>query len=235
MITLSDVSFSRDGESILSDISFSLTSQEIVAFVGASGAGKSTLFKLLIGEIRPEKGIMKIGNIDLHDIPRKEIQKYRQQIGVVFQDFKLLKNRTVKQNIAYALDVCGKKEQAPRIIPAVLRAVGLKDKADVLPSKLSGGEQQRVSIARALIHEPKILIADEPTGNLDPKNTKDIADLFLTLHEKLGMTILFSTHNPDIIEYLKPRVIRLEKGRILFEKKLCTKKEAFKGITPFSL
>jgi cell division transport system ATP-binding protein len=233
MISLSSVGLKNKQKNILSDISFDLGSGELVAIIGASGAGKSSLFKILIGEKRPTTGSIEVNGIALENISAYELQKYRQQIGVVFQDFKLLENRTVQENIEYALDVCGKKDRADVIVPAVLKAVGLENKQHALPHTLSGGEQQRVSIARALIHEPKILIADEPTGNLDPKNTQEIATLFRLLHEKLGMTIVFSTHNPEFITYVKPRVIRLEAGKLLFDKKNCTKKEAFIGIASF--
>lgn len=188
---------------------------EFVSIVGASGTGKTTLVKLLIAEERPTHGQIVIGGWDVSRIRENEIPTLRRQIGVVFQDFKLLPQKTVFENVAFALEVCG--VSTPRIehvVPQVLRIVGIEGKASRYPRQLSGGEQQRVVVARSLVHRPKILVADEPTGNLDALNTKDIISLLTKINE-FGTTVLLVTHNREVVNSLKKRVLTLDRGAIV--------------------
>ncbi|PIY97218.1 MAG: cell division ATP-binding protein FtsE [Candidatus Kerfeldbacteria bacterium CG_4_10_14_0_8_um_filter_42_10] len=192
---------------------------EFVSIVGQSGTGKTTIAKLIIAEEKPTKGKIIIGGWDITDIKNSEVPVLRRQIGVVFQDFKLLLRKTVLENIAFALEVSGaplKKIKA--IVPQVLKVVGLEGKADRFPRQLSGGEQQRVVIARSLVHRPKILLADEPTGNLDAINVREIIDLLLKIN-KFGTTVVLVTHNPSIVNGLKKRVITLDQGVIISDQK----------------
>jgi len=194
---------------------FYIKPKEFVCIVGQSGAGKSTIIKLLTAEEKATEGKIFIGGWDITKIKSKEIPALRRQLGVVFQDFKLLERKTVKENIAFALDVVNtpRKKISP-ITDQVLKIVGLKEKADYFPKQLSAGEAQRVVIARALVHRPKILIADEPTGNLDPINTRDIVELLDKIN-KFGTTVLLVTHNREIVNLLKKRVITLDRGVII--------------------
>jgi len=227
MLYFKQVSVSHDRQSVLQNFSAKISPGEIVAILGESGAGKSTIFKLLTREINPSVGKIFLDDVSLADLDVKNIQKFRRQIGVIFQDFRLLEYKTVYENIAFALEVCGEVESMERRIRELLTSVGIWSTRDKFPRQLSGGECQRVAIARALIHDPQILIADEPTGNLDPKTAKSIAELLKKLHEEKHMTVLIATHEPMIIRTLNPRVIRLEKGRILFDKPHCGPEEAF--------
>ncbi len=187
---------------------------EFVSIVGQSGSGKSTFAKLLFAEERPSRGKVIVGDWDISDIKRSEIPTLRRQIGVVFQDFKLLPRKTVFENIAFALEVAGEaKKNIQNIVPQVLKIVGLADKAGRYPRQLSGGEQQRVSIARSLVHRPKILVADEPTGNLDAIHSRDILELLKRIN-KIGTTIVLVTHDRDVVNALKRRVITIEDGEI---------------------
>ncbi|NQU77722.1 cell division ATP-binding protein FtsE [Candidatus Falkowbacteria bacterium] len=188
---------------------------EMVSIVGISGAGKSTLIRMIIAEEPPTKGKVIVGNWDITNIKSKEIPLLRRQIGVVFQDFKLLDKKTVFENVSFALEVCGNPQaKIKRLIPKVLKIVGLEDKHNRFPFELSGGEQQRVAIARSLCHRPKILIADEPTGNLDSINTKEIIELLEKINE-FGTTVLIVTHNKEVVNHLKKRVIAMEGGEII--------------------
>lgn len=188
---------------------------EFVSIVGQSGTGKTTMAKLIIADEYPTKGRIIVGGWDITNIKRSEIPVLRRQIGVIFQDFKLLPRKTVFENVAFALEVAGTaQEKIEGIVPQVLRVVGLEKKKDRFPTELSGGEQQRVSIARALVHRPKILLADEPTGNLDAINVQGIIDLLLKIN-KFGTTVLLVTHNPDVVNRLKRRVITLDHGEII--------------------
>lgn len=199
----------------LKDINLHIRPKEFVSIVGQSGAGKSTLIKLLTAEERPEHGQIIIGGWDITNINPREIPLLRRQIGTVYQDFKLLPKKTIYENVAFALEVCGiHAKRIAQILPQVLKIVGLKDKADRYPFQLSGGEVQRAAIARALVHRPKILLADEPTGNLDTLNTKDIIDLLLKINE-FGTTVLLVTHNKDIVNAIKRRVVLLDRGQII--------------------
>ena len=220
MIKLKNVSkiYSEDTVAV-KNINLHIRPGEFVSIVGQSGTGKTTIAKLIIAEEKPTKGKIIIGGWDITDIKNSEVPVLRRQIGVVFQDFKLLLRKTVLENIAFALEVSGaplKKIKA--IVPQVLKVVGLEGKADRFPRQLSGGEQQRVVIARSLVHRPKILLADEPTGNLDAINVREIIDLLLKIN-KFGTTVVLVTHNPSIVNGLKKRVITLDQGVIISDQK----------------
>ncbi len=188
---------------------------EFVSIVGQSGTGKSTLAKLLFAEERPTHGVIEIGGWDITKISNRDVPLLRRQIGVVFQDFKLLPKKTVYENIAFALQVAGIPSARVReVVPRVLAIVGLEDKVQRFPHQLSGGEQQRVAIGRALVHQPKILVADEPTGNLDTLNSRDILELLKKINE-FGTTVVLVTHDREIVNRLKRRVITLEGGKIV--------------------
>jgi len=188
---------------------------EFVSLVGQSGTGKTTLVKLLIADEKPDTGRVVVGGWDITDIKQRHVPILRRQIGVVFQDYKLLPKKTVAENIGFALQVAGKKgKEIDKIIDQVLKIVGLQDKAKRFPLQLSGGEQQRVSIARALVHRPKILVADEPTGNLDSINTREIIDLLQKINQ-FGTTVLLVTHNREVVNALRRRVVTIEKGSIV--------------------
>lgn len=191
---------------------------EFVFLVGQSGAGKSTLVKLMTAEERPTSGSISIGGWDITRVRRRDIPVLRRQIGVVYQDFKLLEQKTVQENVAFALEVCGEpSKNIKSVVPQVLKIVGLEEKAHRYPRQLSGGEQQRVAIARALIHRPKLLIADEPTGDLDSLTAKTIIDVLVRINE-LGTTLLFVTHNREIVNILKKRVISMQHGQVISDK-----------------
>jgi len=199
----------------LRDVNFHVSPGEFVSIVGQSGTGKTTLIKVLIAEERPTKGKIIVGGWDITNIPGRHIPILRRQIGVVFQDYKLLPRKTVEENVAFALQVAGEPmEKINKIVPQVLKIVGLEEKAKRFPGQLSGGEQQRVSIARALSHRPKILVADEPTGNLDAINTREIIDLLMKINE-LGTTILLVSHNREVVNALKKRVVTIDNGQIV--------------------
>ena len=181
--------------------------------IGASGCGKSTLIKMLYREEKPTKGEVLIGGISVGKLRNRTVYKLRRKLGIVFQDFKLLPKLTVYENVAFALECIGMKSKDIR--PKVLKAlehVGLKDKTRSFPSELSGGEQQRVCIARAIVNEPKLLICDEPTGNLDPKTSKEIMTVLDTINKDLGTTIVMATHDSEIVNRMKKRVIVLDNG-----------------------
>lgn len=204
----------------LNDVSLRIEPGEFVSIVGQSGSGKTTVIRLLISEIKPTVGKIIIGGWDITNIPRRQVPTLRRQIGVVFQDFKLLSKKTVFENVAFALQVSGTaKSRINKIVPQVLKIVDLEDKTNRYPQQLSGGERQRVAIARALIHRPKILLADEPTGNLDAINSKDIIDLLLKIND-FGTTVVLVTHNKDIVNALRKRVITLEHGIVIQDQKV---------------
>jgi cell division transport system ATP-binding protein len=203
----------------LRNISLHIEPGEFVSIVGQSGAGKTTLARLLIAEERPTRGKIEIGGWDITNLRSRDIPDLRRQIGVVFQDFKLLKKKTVWENVSFALEVAGTPTARIRdIVPQVLKIVGLEEKAHRFPTQLSGGEQQRVVIARALVHRPKILLADEPTGNLDTLNTRDIIDLLLKINA-FGTTIVLVTHNREVVNALRRRVITLANGQVAADHK----------------
>ena len=203
----------------LEDINLIFQKGEFVSIVGPSGAGKSTLLKLIYAEEQPTTGRVYFNEKSLDSIKRKWLPFFRRNIGTVFQDFKLLPYRTVFENVAYALEVVGmpNSEIAERV-PGILDIVGLLDKMEKYPHQLSGGEQQKVSIARALVHRPLVIIADEPTGNLDPISSWDIIQLLLKINE-LGTTVLLASHNKNIVDKIGKRVVAMDKGRIVRDHK----------------
>ena len=220
MIRFKDISKLYDNNvKALSNVNVEIDSGEFVFLVGPSGAGKSTFIKMLLKEIDPTTGKITVGNTNLSKITRKEIPYFRRKIGMVFQDFRLIQNLNVYENVAFAMKVV---EATPREIrkrvPIVLSLVGLSHKYKMFPNELSGGEQQRVSLARAIVNNPSVLIADEPTGNLDPETAKEIMDLLEDIN-KGGTTILMATHAKEIVDSRKKRVIALEGGEICRDEK----------------
>lgn len=202
----------------LASVSFHIEPKEFVILVGPSGAGKSTILKLLTREEKPTSGKIIVGGMDYESMKDKKIPLLRRKIGTVFQDFKLLPNKTVFENVAFALEIVGTTNKEIRhTIPKVLEIVGLTGKEHRYPDELSGGERQRVAIARAMVRQPKILIADEPTGNLDPKHAWDVIRVLEKIN-KYGTTVLLTTHNQEIVEKLKRRVITIQDGKVVSDK-----------------
>jgi cell division transport system ATP-binding protein len=203
----------------LADVSFEIEKGEFVSIVGKSGAGKTTLLKLILAEEKPTKGKIFFEGKDIQKIKLKDLPRYRQKIGTVFQDYKLLSSKTTYKNVAYVMEVIGASEaEISRDTPAVLEIVGLENKAENFPDELSAGEKQRAAIARALIHRPRVILADEPTGNLDPYNTSDIIKLLLKINQ-MGTTVILATHNRGVVNMIKKRVITLENGRVIRDDK----------------
>jgi cell division transport system ATP-binding protein len=216
MIHLKGVTKQYNRRSIgVRDIDLAVEPGEFVSIVGQSGSGKTTLVKLLIAEERATKGSIDVGGWDITHIPNRHIPFLRRQIGVIFQDFKLIEKKTIGENVAFALQVAGEgSRRIKHIVPRVLDIVGLEDRMRDYPHELSGGEQQRVAIARSLVHRPKILVADEPTGNLDTINTQEIMEILKKINE-FGTTILLVTHNKDVVNQLKKRVVTIQNGTIV--------------------
>lgn len=215
MITIHNVSKSYNKNKILRGINLRIEPGEFVSIVGQSGAGKTTIVKILIGEERVSTGEVIIGDWDITKISKREVPYLRRQIGVIFQDFKLLPKKTLEENVSFALEVSGgTSAKIKKIVPSVMKIVGLNDKKKRYPNEVSGGEQQRAAIARALVHQPKILLADEPTGNLDAINANEIIDLLLRIN-KFGTTVILVTHNKDIVNRLNRRVVTMEQGQII--------------------
>ncbi len=207
--------FDKSKKKALSNVSVKIEKGEFVFLVGCSGAGKSTFMKLIMKEQEASSGFIILNGKDITDIPKREIPYIRRSMGVVFQDFRLLENKTVYENVAFAMEIIGySKKEIRRKAPFVLGTVGLSEKANSYPKELSGGEQQRVSIARALVNNPHLLIADEPTGNLDPKNAREIMG-YLERINKRGTTVIVATHAQDLVDEMKKRVIVLDKGKIV--------------------
>ena len=207
------------GVEALSDVSIRIHKGEFVFVVGKSGSGKSTFIKLLLKELNPTEGRIFVGGRQVTNLKRKQVSLYRRKIGVVFQDFRLLKNKTVFENVAFAQEIIGMtKRDIARNVPIMLEMVGLKGKEKMYPHELSGGEQQRVASARALINQPTILLADEPTGNLDPKTAWDIMMLLEEVN-KMGTTVVVVTHNNDVVDVMQKRVINLEDGVLVRDEK----------------
>lgn len=199
----------------LHGIDLTIEEGEFVSFVGHSGAGKSTLVKLLLREDRPTEGSILYKGEDINDFSHRETDVYRQNVGVVFQDFRLLPNKTVYENVAFAMEVAGRGDhEIAEDVPYVLELVDLVDRSNNFPHQLSGGEKQRLAIARAIINDPKLLIADEPTGNLDPVSTYEVVEILKKIN-KLGTTVILTTHNTGVVDALKKRVVTLEKGAIV--------------------
>ncbi len=219
MILLDRVSksYNQRGQA-LERISLHVEPKEFVIIVGQSGAGKSTLFKLLTREEKPTSGKIIVGGMDYDKLSDKDVPLLRRKIGVVFQDFKLLNNKTVYENVAFALEIAAlSKKEIEHTVPKVLDIVGLKDKTKRYPLELSGGERQRVAIARAIVRQPKILIADEPTGNLDPKHAWDVIKVLEKINQ-FGTTVLLTTHNQEIVNTLKRRVVTIKDGKVESDK-----------------
>ncbi|MFA6098368.1 MAG: cell division ATP-binding protein FtsE [Patescibacteria group bacterium] len=199
----------------LKDVNLEIKPGEFVSIVGQSGTGKTTLIRLIIAEERPSRGRVIIGDWDITNIKSREIPILRRQIGVVFQDFKLLPRKTIFENVAFGLEVAGAPiSRINKVVPQVLKIVGLEKKMDRFPRQMSGGEQQRAVIARSLVHRPKILVADEPTGNLDSINSQEIINLLTRINE-FGTTIVLVTHNREIVNSLRKRVITLDQGIVI--------------------
>jgi len=208
-----------DSSVALQDVTFSIESKEFVSIVGQSGAGKTTLLKMFLAEEKPTDGQVFYESIDVHSLRKQEINQFRRKIGMIFQDFRLLPDKTVYENIAFTMEASGRTdEEIEADVPHVLELVDLAPKIWNFPHELSGGEKQRVAIARALVNQPDIIIADEPTGNLDPVNTYDIVQILKKIND-LGTTVILATHNKGIIDSLGKRVIALEKGRIVRDDK----------------
>jgi cell division transport system ATP-binding protein len=204
-----------NGKEALKDVDLVVPEGDFVFLVGPSGAGKSTLIKLIIRDELATRGDVVVDGFDLARIRRRQVPRIRRKIGTVFQDFKLLPRKSVRENVAFALEVTGTpRRQIRPAVDRVLALVGLTGQADQLPTQLSGGEQQRTAIARALVHDPRIIIADEPTGNLDPVISWEIIQLLLRINE-LGVTVLMATHNAEVVTALRKRVVALEDGRII--------------------
>ncbi|HYC79815.1 MAG TPA: cell division ATP-binding protein FtsE [Candidatus Binatia bacterium] len=217
MIKFENVTKTYGKHYALNSINLEIHKGEFISLVGQSGAGKSTLLSLVIGEERPDNGRILIDDIDVGKIRRTDIPFLRRKIGVVFQDIKLLPNRTAAENVAFAMEVAGENNGTiKREVPKILELVGLEDRAKAFPDEMSGGERQRIAIARSLVHKPVLLLADEPTGNLDSINAWDIIQLLLKIN-KSGTTVMLATHAKDLVNSIKKRVITIEKGEIVYD------------------
>jgi cell division transport system ATP-binding protein len=215
VIAFNNVSKAYNGQKVLEEVNFKVSPGEFVSVVGKSGAGKSTIIKLLIGEEKPEKGRVIFGSYEVSKLKPHELPSLRRKIGIVFQDFKLLPTKTAYENVAFALEVEGRnQDEIKELVPQMLDLVGLADKQENFPHELSGGMKQRVAIARAMIHQPAVVVADEPTGNLDHENANEIVNLLLKINQ-LGTTVILATHSRDVINKLKGRVIKIENGKIV--------------------
>jgi len=207
------------GFKALDDVSLTIDDGEFIFLVGPSGAGKSTLIKMLIREEFPSEGEVLFNEVPIAELPRDKLPDLRRRIGVVFQDFKLLNSKNVFENVAVALEVVDSPDEVIKnVVPNVLSMVGLVEKMFNFPKQLSGGEKQRLSIARALAHEPDVLVADEPTGMIDPKSTEEVIEILERINS-LGTTILMASHDQNIVNKLKKRVVRIEEGKIKSDKK----------------
>lgn len=206
----------NDGRSAaLQEVTFQVDPKEFVSIVGHSGAGKTTLLKMIIAEDRPSHGQVFFESLDVHQIPKGKLPRYRRKIGTVFQDFKLLPNKTAYENIAFAMEANGRSdEEIHENVPQALSLVDLDDKAWNFPHELSGGEKQRVAIARAIVNQPDIIVADEPTGNLDPIATYEVVQILRKIND-LGTTVIMTTHNKGVIDELEKRVITMDEGKIV--------------------
>jgi len=219
MIYFDNVSKVYSDHAALKDVTLSIEPGEFVSIVGHSGAGKTTLLRLLLAEDRPSEGGVFFESINVHKIRSAHVPEYRRRIGTVFQDFRLLPNKTAYENIAFAMEAAGKTdEEIQSDVPQVLELVDLGDKLWHFPHELSGGEKQRVAIARAIISQPDVIIADEPTGNLDPVNTYDIIQILKKIND-MGTTVILTTHNKGIIDSLKKRVITMADGKVVRDDK----------------
>ena len=219
MIYFNNVSKVYKDATALEDVTFTVENGEFISIVGHSGAGKTTLTKMILAEECPTDGTVFFESIDIHQLRNKDLTKLRRRIGVVFQDFKLLSNKTAYENIAFAMEAVGKSnEEIESDVPHVLELVDLSHRATHFPDQLSGGEQQRLAIARAIINQPDLIIADEPTVNLDPVNTHEIVQILKKIND-LGTTVILTTHNRGVIESVNKRVITMENGKIIRDTK----------------
>ena len=216
MIEISKLTKTYDrGTKALRDVNITIDDGEFVFITGRSGSGKSTLIKILLKEVEPTSGRVVVNDMDLVKMPRRYVPKYRRRLGVVFQDFRLLKDKTVYENVAFAQRVIGESSRTIReSVPHMLKMVGLSSKYKFFPHQLSGGEQQRVAIARALINRPEILLADEPTGNLDPHDAMEIMGLLEKINRR-GTTVIVVTHSHEIVDMMKKRVITIDRGMVI--------------------
>jgi len=217
MIAFQNVSkfYNGHGATALEEVSFQINPGEFVSLAGRSGAGKSTIIKLLIGEEKPSRGRVFFGQYEVNKLRSSELPALRRHIGIVFQDFRLLPNKTAYENVSFALEVAGRSNREIReLVPQVLDMVGLSDKHNNFPHQLSGGEKQRVAIARAMVHRPEVIIADEPTGNLDPFHTWEIINLLQKINQ-LGTTLILATHDKEVINAIEKRVLTLDHGRLI--------------------
>ncbi len=219
MIYFDNVS-KRYGDTVaLEDVTLSIAPKEFVSIVGHSGAGKTTLLKLLLAEERPTDGSVFFESIDLRDLPAATLPHYRRKIGMVFQDFKLIPNKTAYENIAFAMEAVGRTDaEIKSDVPYILELVNLADKAKHFPDQLSGGEKQRIAIGRAIINQPDLIIADEPTGNLDPINTYEVVEILKKINE-LGTTVLITTHNKGVVDAIGRRVVTIDRGHLVRDDK----------------
>jgi cell division transport system ATP-binding protein len=197
----------------IEDVTLSIAPKEFVSIVGHSGAGKTTLLKLLLAEEKPSEGSVFYESVDVHALPSSALHHYRRKIGMVFQDFRLIPNKTAYENIAFAMEAAGRPDdEIASDVPHILELVDLVDKAHNFPHQLSGGEQQRVAIGRAIINQPDIIVADEPTGNLDPINTFEVVEILKKINE-IGTTVIITTHNKGVVDAVGKRVITMDRGR----------------------
>jgi len=214
MISFHNVTKKFDSHLVLDGVSFDIENNEFVVLTGASGVGKSTVIALLIGAEKPTSGSVEVDEMHVSEMDLETLQLYRRKVGVVYQDYKLLDKKTVFENVAFAMEVCNEPDELiHERVPQVLEKVGLLSFQDKFPDQLSGGEKQRLAIARALVHRPRLIIADEPTGNLDEANVRGIIDLLTNLHEE-GNTVLLTTHDPFVRELVQGRHLTLEDGKI---------------------
>ncbi len=203
------------GAPAIENVTLSIEPNEFVSIVGHSGAGKTTLLKLLLAEESPSDGTVFFESLDVHSLPSSSLHQYRRKIGTVFQDFKLIPNKTAYENIAFAMEAAGRHDdEIATDVPHILELVDLTDKAHHFPRQLSGGEQQRVAIGRAIINQPDIIVADEPTGNLDPINTYEVVDILKKINE-IGTTVIITTHNKGVVDAIGKRVITMDKGKLV--------------------
>ncbi len=205
----------KDGTPALDDVTLSISPKEFISIVGHSGAGKTTLLKMLLAEERPSEGSVFFESVDVHTLPKSTLHHYRRKIGTVFQDFRLIPSKTAYENIAFAMEAAGRPDdEIASDVPYILDLVDLGGKANHFPHQLSGGEQQRVAIGRAIINQPDVIVADEPTGNLDPVNTYEVIEIMKKINE-LGTTVLITTHNKGVVDAMGKRVITMDKGRVV--------------------
>ncbi|TSC62534.1 MAG: cell-division ABC transporter (ATP-binding protein) [Parcubacteria group bacterium Gr01-1014_48] len=208
-----------DNLKALDEVTLSIEPKELVTIVGHSGAGKSTLIKMLLAEDQPTSGNVYFESVDVHSLRRSLLTQYRRRIGIIFQDFRLLPYKTAYENVAFAMEAAGRTdEEIASDVPYALDLVDLREKIWNFPNELSGGEKQRVAIARAIVNQPDVLVADEPTGNLDPINTYDVVQILKKIHD-LGTTVILTTHNKGVVDSIGRRVVTMEKGKVIKDEK----------------